>query len=177
MRFPAIGIERGCSRADPLSSAANLDTLPMKHLLSALALLACLSSCYSTLPSGERIGERVKEQTIIRLAFVDEAPERFYDRTLLVEATVAAVCQRAGCWMKIKDNGHTAMVRWEEGCGGEYQFPENAVGKRVVIQGSLYRKSISEEDAEHIEEEAGGDVTIERETHEINANAMIVCAY
>ena len=49
---------------------------------------------------------------------------------------------------------------------GKYAFPESAVGERVLIQGSFYPKVISEEDARHIEEEAGGAMKVEREGYE-----------
>jgi hypothetical protein len=76
--------------------------------------------------------------------------------------------------MKVADEGKVAMVRWEAGCGGQYKFPSDAVGKRVLIQGSFYPKSISAEDAEHIAEEAGGKVQIPRETYEFNASSVLI---
>ena len=66
------------------------------------------------------------------------------------------------------------MVRWESGCGGKYAFPPGAVGRRVLIQGSFYPKTISEEDAEHLEEEAAEGVVIPREGYEFNASAILV---
>jgi len=93
---------------------------------------------------------------------------------VLVEATVEAVCAKKGCWMKVADEGRVAMVRWEAGCGGQYKFPMDAVGKRVLIQGSFYPKSISAEDAEHIAEEAGGKVEIPREGYEFNASSVLI---
>jgi hypothetical protein len=78
--------------------------------------------------------------------------------------------------MKVEDDGHDAMVRWESGCGGQYAFPKDAVGKRVVIQGSYYPKTLSEEDALHLESEAPDGVTIPRQTYELNASAVLVRA-
>jgi len=65
------------------------------------------------------------------------------------------------------------MVRWESGCGGKYTFPSDAIGQRVLIQGSFYGKSISEEDALHLESESGGK-PIPRESYEMNASAVLV---
>jgi len=151
----------------------------------SLLLLACRAAAPAApdspgdaLPAGERIGTPLEPRAVHTLAELSAAPESFRDRTLLVEATVEAVCQKAGCWMKLGDAGAdgavTAMVRWEEGCGGRYVFPADAVGRRVIVQGSWYPKSISEEDALHIEEEAADGVAIPRETWELNASAILV---
>ena len=147
------------------------------RLLPCLALGGLfLSACATTqpMPPGVVVGEEIVPQEIVAFATVDADPTAYFERTLLVEATVTAVCENAGCWMQVEDEGRKAMVRWETGCGGKYAFPEDALGKRVVIQGSFYPKTISEEDAQHLEEEAGGDLEIEREGYEFNASAVLL---
>lgn len=148
----------------------------MRTLPTLLLSLLLLTACRATLPEGTRIGEPIETRDVVALAVADTNPAAYFERTLLVEATVSAVCQNAGCWMKIEDDGHSAMVRWEEGCGGTYAFPQDAVGKRVILQGSFYPKTISEADAQHIESEAVEGTTIPRETYEINASAILVLA-
>jgi len=143
-------------------------------LTSGLLLGACQSA--PPLPAGDPIGEDMNAAQVYSFAEVDAEPEAFFERTLLVEATATAVCASKGCWMQIEDAGSTAMVRWEDGCDGRFAFPQDVAGQRVLIQGSFYPKTISEEDAAHIEVEAGGDVEIEREGYEFNASAIIVIA-
>lgn len=145
---------------------------PLRPSLLFLALLAGFA-CQANLPAGQAVGEPMETRSAVRLAKVEKSPEDYFDRTLLVEAEVTAVCQNSGCWMKVEDGGASAMVRWEEGCGGRYAFPADAVGKRVLIQGSFYSTHISEEDAEHLESESGG-VEIEREGYELNASAVLI---
>jgi hypothetical protein len=65
-------------------------------------------------------------------------------------------------------------VRWESGCGGKHTFPTDAVGKRVLIQGSFYPKTISAADAEHLAEESGGKLDVQREGYEFNASAVMI---
>jgi hypothetical protein len=145
--------------------------------LLALVAVACSATSSSTspaLPNGERIGAEVRPQTPVRFAVVDATPKQYFDKTLLVEANVKAVCQKMGCWMQVEDEGHTAMVRWESGCGGKYAFPKDAAGKRVLIQGSFYPKHIDEADAKHMEEEAGHKLSIAREGYEFNASSVII---
>lgn len=149
----------------------------MKTQLRSIAFaLTLLVACQSqpTLPSGERIGQEMKAQPTVRFAVVDATPKAFFDKTVLVEAKVKAVCQKAGCWMQVEDDGHTAMVRWETGCGGQYTFPKDAAGKRILIQGSFYPKTISEADAIHLQEEAGGKLTLQREGYEFNASSVMI---
>ena len=147
-----------------------------QNLVLAAVLSLCLGACASSakLPAGTPIGETLVAQPVLHFAVVDADPPAYFERTLLVEATVLAVCLKMGCWMQVGEGERTAMVRWEAGCGGQFAFPADAVGKRVLIQGSFYPKSISEDDAEHLQEEAGADITIAREGYEFNASAVLV---
>jgi hypothetical protein len=160
-----------------------MTTRRLLAFLPVLALVALCGGCASVgdtsqdagqLPAGQKIGEEIQPQEILTFAQVNSHPSDYFERTLLVEATVKAVCQKMGCWMQIEDQDATALVRWETGCGGKYAFPFDATGKRVVIQGSFYPKEISEADAQHLEEEAGGDLVVELEGYEFNASAVLV---
>lgn len=163
--------------------------LAVAGLAALLPLVACQSNpsrsdasasgargatAKAVLPPGTHLGDAMQPRDVVRFAVVDATPPKFFNQTLLVEATVAAVCLKKGCWMKVEDEGRVAMVRWESGCGGKYTFPKDAAGKRILIQGSFYPKTISEADAEHLEEEAGGNVKIPRDTYEFNASAVLV---
>lgn len=141
-----------------------------------LSALLALASCVSRppLPAGKSVGLEMQPREVIRFAVIDASPQAYWHRTLLVDATVAAVCQNKGCWMQIEDQGHRAMVRWETGCGGKFAFPKDLAGRRVLIQGSFYPKEISEADARHLEEEAGGRIRIDREGSEFNASSILV---
>jgi hypothetical protein len=141
--------------------------------LSALFLFAACQNNPST-ESAEQvtIGFEIEDNELLPLAVVDSTPAEYFEQTLLVEATVTAVCEKKGCWMQVEDKGATAMVRWEAGCGGEFAFPMDMLGKRVQIQGSFYPKTLSAEDAEHIQDESSSDVTIPLEGYEFNASAV-----
>jgi len=140
---------------------------PLRTLVLALSFAA--TACRA---GGTAIGVPIAERLVVHFAVVDAAPEKFFDQTLLVEATVVAVCQKMGCWMQIEDRGRSALVRWESGCGGQYAFPKDAAGKRILIQGSFYKKTLSAEDAEHLKQESGGKLELPLETYEFNASAV-----
>lgn len=148
--------------------------------LCLVALAACSApdspdaSASYQLPDGAIYGEIMNTERPVMFSVVDATPSKFFNKTVLVEATTVAVCKKAGCWMQVEDEGKKAMVRWETGCGGKYTFPMDAVGKRVLIQGSFYPKTISPEDIEHLEEEAGGKLELEEEGYEFNASSVMI---
>lgn len=125
-----------------------------------------------------RIGDAITvADAPVTLAQVRANPEAFFEKTLLIEGTAAAVCQAKGCWMTITDGqGEPIWVRWSTGCGGNYAFPKDAAGHHVVLQGSFYPKEISPADAEHLAEESGTlkAEDIAGETFEINATAFVL---
>lgn len=142
-------------------------------VLAAIGLAACASSPQA-IPPGTVVGQELQPREVVHLSVIDARPQSYWNQTLLIEATAIAVCQKVGCWMQVADEGARAMVRWESGCGGQFAFPKDLAGKRVLIQGSIYPKTISEEDAQHLEEEAGRPVRIDREGCEINASAILL---
>lgn len=137
-----------------------------------IVLFACQSQ--STLPNGHHIGREMEPRQAVRFSVVDASPKEYFDKTVLVEARIKTVCQTGGCWMLVEDAGRTARVRWETGCGGEYTFPKDGAGKRVLIQGTFYPKTTTAEEREHLEEEAGHQLTIPVEGYEFNASSVLV---
>lgn len=147
----------------------------MQRLVTAIALVL-VTACASTakLPPGQRIGADIAPRESVRFSVVDAEPAKFTDHEVLVEGTIKAVCQNMGCWMQLEDAGHTAVVRWETGCGGKYAFPKDAAGKRVLVQGKFEPKKLDVDAAEHIEQESRGTVKIPRDGYEFHASGVIV---
>jgi len=144
----------------------------MRLVPLCLLLAACAST--ANLPPGEKIGEPVEPREIVHYAVVEADPPAFFEKTLLVEADVLAVCQNKGCWMLIEDGGRVAMVRWFTECGGKYAFPKDLAGKRVLIQGNCYPKKLTADDVAHYSQEAGRELDIPLDGYEINASAIVV---
>lgn len=147
-----------------------------RNTLSRVLFLGLLfASCATTgLPSGEAIGEVIESRDVVRFSVVDASPQAYFDRVLLVEAEVTEVCRVGHCWMQIADEGKTALVRWETGCGGKYEFPVAAIGKRVLIQGSFYPKELDADEREHLVEESSGGLEIRPDPYEFNASAILI---
>lgn len=124
------------------------------------------------------IGETITvAEPALKLAAVRGKPEAYFEKTILVEATIAAVCQSKGCWMTVTDEGvEPIWVRWSTGCGGKYAFPKDAVGRRVVVQGSFYAKEVSPAEAEHLAAESKTlkAEEIAKKGFEMNATACVL---
>ncbi len=70
-----------------------------------------------------------------------------------VKGTVASVCEKKGCWMKLaQTEGDGIMIRFKD-----YKFfmPLNIVGKDVVLQGEAKKTVTSVEMLKHYAEDAG----------------------
>lgn len=123
------------------------------------------------------IGEPIQAGEPVKLAAVQADPTAYFEKTILVEATAAAICQARGCWMTITDGeGEPIWVRWSSGCGGKYAFPKDAAGRRMIVQGSFYEKEIDAAAAEHL---AAENETIDKDaivgkTFEMNATGCVV---
>ncbi len=74
----------------------------MRSMPLVLPLLIFACAIPSMLPQGTRIGEPIQDREIQTLEAVQSAPAEHYDKTLLFEAYVVAVCQELGCWMQVE---------------------------------------------------------------------------
>jgi hypothetical protein len=130
------------------------------------------------IPDGAtKTGQEITAGEAVKLAAVLAEPAKYFERTIVVEATAAAVCQSKGCWMTITDGeAEPIWVRWSSGCGGQYAFPKDAAGRRVLVQGSFYEKEIAPADAAHLAAESKSLVAeeIAGKTYEMNATAFVL---
>ncbi len=119
----------------------------------------------------------ITQSAPVRLAAIRSDAAKYMSKTVLVEATADRVCQAKGCWMTVKDGeGAPIWVRWASGCGGEYAFPKDAAGKRVIVEGTLTEREITAEEAEHYASDSPGidAAKIAGKSFEIDATACLV---
>ncbi len=100
--------------------------------------------------------------------------ERYAGREVRVEATVAKVCQKKGCFFIAQDGESVARITFVD-----YSFfvPTDSGGKTVTIVGTFDRKTLSEGQAKHYAEDAGGDpaaIQGPRSEYSIVAKSVIV---
>ena len=141
---------------------------------------AAAAAVPADLPEGAvHVGQALEGKERVTLSTVRANPDRYFEKTLLVEADASAVCQAKGCWLTISDGDgeqEPIWVRWSSGCGGKYEFPKDLAGRRVLIQGSFYAKEIDEKAAEHLAGESK-DLKADEivgKTFEMNATACVI---
>lgn len=70
-----------------------------------------------------------------------------------ITAVAEEVCQKKGCWMKVKmADGEMMRIRFKD-----YGFfvPKDLSGKEVVFSGKAFRETVSVEDLKHYAEDGG----------------------
>lgn len=113
-----------------------------------------------TLTVYDIFGEPFATDDALPVQTVAATPADYTGRTILIEGTVAEVCQAAGCWLTLQvpggDNIRIVVPRDDDGA---YVFTvaKDLSGRRAVVQGTLAEAQLSEHDQHHMAEDAGHD--------------------
>lgn len=88
--------------------------------------------------------------------FIDEFSAKMAEQDSMevkISAIAEEVCQKKGCWMKVKlADGEMMRIRFKD-----YGFfvPKDLAGKEVVFSGKAFRETVSVEDLKHYAEDGG----------------------
>ena len=132
-----------------------------KLLISSIAILFC-GFIFAQTDDGKYGGEiTLEEKTSISDILI--SPEDYLDQKVLVEGEVLDVCKMMGCWMELKsdlptgqagDEGEKIKVKVKD---GDIIFPVEAKGQIALVEGTVYKIELTQEEAteylEHIAEE------------------------
>jgi len=103
-------------------------------------------------------GLTLNEKTKISDILAD--PDAYLDQTVLVEGEILDVCPMMGCWMELKSDDGEGMIKIKVK-DGDIVFPVEAVGGYAIVEGTVYKIDLTQEEAidyfEHIAEESGKD--------------------
>jgi len=103
-----------------------------------------------------RRGAPITPQSAIPLSVVLATPEKFADKSIVVDGKVRASCTRKGCWMELAperdDAAPSVRVFFKD-----YAFfvPLDAKGKRARVKGSVKVRVVTAEEIAHMESEGG----------------------
>lgn len=92
------------------------------------------------------------------VAEVLATPAAFAGRDVQLRGTIAEVCAKKGCWLRIADpsgGAETVFVKFTCPVEGEYLIPTDAAGRPVVVQGQVVVEEMSQDQARHYAEDAG----------------------
>lgn len=126
----------------------------MKHVLLFIAILGVIA-CGKVKPSADGFyGESFEITNPISVEeMVNKLSQEQPLENLIVEGTIADVCQAKGCWLSLKaENGADIRVTFKD-----YGFlvPKDISGKTVVIKGTGQIETTSVADLQHYAEDEG----------------------
>lgn len=106
------------------------------------------------------------------LAALLDSPGDYVDTAVRVEARISQVCQKKGCFMIASTGDKSVRISFKD-----YGFfvPTDTGGKTVTLTGTVIERQLSEEQAAHFREDAGGSASIQAgKVYEIVADAVSV---
>ena len=108
----------------------------------------------SALPPSKAFGAPLGSSTKAALSDVLKAPEKFADKTVLVEGNVRQACTRKGCWMELSEGPGAAAP----GCRvtfKDYGFfvPTDSAGSKARVEAKVESKVVKPSMVTHLEEE------------------------
>lgn len=129
----------------------------MKKLLflaMTVGLFGTMASTTSFAQTTKVYGEKFKAknvQTPEQVAKQLESTDAVKD--VVVKGTVTSVCQMAGCWIKMKnEGGEDFFVKFK---GEDFHFPKDASGRMAMVRGTAKRTVTSVEQLRHFAEDEG----------------------
>lgn len=104
----------------------------------------------------QKLGKPLTLPKPTAVAAVLSDPEPFAGKTVQVKGKVAEVCQMAGCWMSLTDEGKSLRIKVND---GDIVFPKDSVGKMAIAEGKLEKMELTREQmiarAKHEADEQG----------------------
>lgn len=125
-----------------------------KFLIILIALLFCGYLLAQT--DDGNYGSEITLEEKTNISDILNSPEDYIDKTVLVEGEVLDVCQMMGCWMELQSDveGGKIKIKVKD---GDIIFPVEAKGKTALVEGTVYKIELTEEEAveyyQHIAEE------------------------
>lgn len=125
----------------------------IKQIISLMILISIISFAQT-----EKLGKELTLTEKTKISEIITSPEEFLGKTVLVEGEVLDVCPAAGCWMELKSDAGEGKIKVKVR-DGDIVFPMSAKGKKAVVEGTVYKIELTQEEAveyyKHIAEETG----------------------
>ena len=123
------------------------------YTLAAIVTLIVAATAIAGQKSARHFGAAFSDAKTVALAEAMANVEMYAGKTIKVEGEITDVCQEKGCWLVVTDGERAMRVKFKD-----YGFfvPKDASGKKVVLEGTVEKKTISEMQAQHIAKESKG---------------------
>ena len=131
----------------------------MKNIIIILTL-GLIFSCNS--PNGDQTqtntkesyyGDLINTSDIINISEVKNSISQNGKITTKIQGEILATCAKKGCWMKLKTDEDTLMVRFKD--YGFFVPKEGVEGRNAIIQGEAYYDTLTVELLQHYAQDAG----------------------
>jgi hypothetical protein len=105
-------------------------------------------------PEVARYGAAISGGESVKLSTLLEEPQKYTDKSVIIEAEVRRACSRKGCWMELAESSDTSAP----GCRvtfKDYGFfvPLDSAGAHARVQGSVAVETVAASYVKHLEEE------------------------
>ena len=115
----------------------------MKKLLFLTLLIAATAFAGDVVKRGAAIPAGAK---VVPLADILQTPEDFTKTPVVTEGVVEAACTNKGCWMQL---GGVRVTFKDYG----FFVPKDSKGMKARVEGVVAIKTLSKDDADHLEHE------------------------
>ncbi|MFZ2322723.1 MAG: DUF4920 domain-containing protein [Ignavibacteriaceae bacterium] len=121
-----------------------------KTLFIVLALI--ISTSFAG--DGKKYGKEITLKEKTKVSDILANPEKYVGKKVLIEGPVVDVCDKRGCWIEIGSDKQFEKIKVKVK-DGEIVFPMEEKGKDAVVEGEVYKISLTKEQAlERAKEEA-----------------------
>ena len=121
-----------------------------------MRILILMALGIAALCGAEKFGKGLTLTEATPLATLLNTPDDYVGKMVQVKGKVTEVCQMAGCWMALADDGKLLRIKVND---GDIVFPKEAVGKMAVAEGKLEKSVLTREQtiarAKHEADEQG----------------------
>lgn len=119
--------------------------------LSVLATLILLTGIMAADKRAAHFGEPFTDAEKVALEKVMSSVSEYSKKSVKIEGEIRDVCQSKGCWLVLTEGEHAMRVSFKD-----YGFfvPKDSAGKRVVVEGVVEEKTITELAARHYASES-----------------------
>lgn len=155
----------------------------MKRLFPHLIILTLLGACQAPEISSpyETYGESFADEGAVFVQAVLAEPALYVGTSVMIEGTVAAVCQMAGCWLTLRGDGQDhvrILVPRDEDGSYSFTVPKDISGRQAIVYGALIEQTLTEEAAHHLAEDAmrAADVHAPERELRLTARGVLVAS-
>lgn len=95
---------------------------------------------------GNKYGKEITLKEKTKISAILAEPQKFVGKTVLVEGTVVAVCEKRGCWIDLSSDKKFQKIKIKVN-DGEIIFPMEESGKTALVEGTVYEIKMTKEQA------------------------------